>query len=160
MTEHTIDPILDLVLEREVDVPPHLVWAAWTTPEHVKQWFAPRPFETSECEIDLRPGGSFRVVMRTPEGQVMDDSPGCILEVVENRRLVWTGAMGPGFRPVASDLPFTAVITMEPAGTGGTRYRAVAVHGSKETKAQHEEMGFHEGWGICLDQLVELAKTL
>jgi uncharacterized protein YndB with AHSA1/START domain len=60
---------------------------------------------------------------------------------------------------VASDLPFTAVITMEPAGSG-TRYRAVAVHGSAETRARHEEMGFHEGWGAALDQLVEVAKSL
>lgn len=159
MTEHTIDPTLDLVLEREVDVPPHLVWAAWTTPEHVKKWFTPKPYETTDCEIDLRPGGIFRTVMRSPEGETIDEGAGCVLEVVENRRLVWTGALGPGYRPVASDLPFTAVITMEPAGSG-TRYRAVAVHGSAETRARHEEMGFHEGWGAALDQLVEVAKSL
>ncbi len=159
MSALTIDPALDLVLEREVDVPPHLVWTAWTTPEHVKQWFAPKPFETTECVIDLRPGGVFRTVMRTPEGDVMDGADGCILEVVENERLVFTSAMGPGYRPVSSDLPFTAVVTMEPAGSG-TLYRAVAVHGSADTAAQHEKMGFHEGWGQCLDQMVELAKTL
>jgi uncharacterized protein YndB with AHSA1/START domain len=159
MTEHAIDPALDLVLEREVDVPPALVWAAWTTPEHVKKWFAPKPFETPECEIDLRPGGAFHVVMRSPEGQTFDEGAGCFLEVVENQRLVWTAAMGPGFRPVTRDLPFTAIITMEPAGSG-TKYRAVAVHGAKETKDQHEQMGFHEGWGLSLNQLVEVAKGL
>lgn len=159
MTEHTIDPTLDLVLEREVDVPPHLVWAAWTTPEHVKTWFAPKPYEVAECEIDLRPGGIFRTVMRSPEGETMDEGAGCFLEVVENERLVWTAALGPGFRPVASDFPFTAIITMQPAGSG-TKYRAVAVHGTKEMKTQHEEMGFQEGWGAALDQLVELAKGL
>ena len=159
MTQHAIDPDLDLVLEREVDVPPELVWAAWTTPEHVKQWFAPKPFETIECEIDLRPGGTFHAVMRTPEGQVMDEGAGCILEVVENERLVWTGALGPGFRPTGTEFPFTAIITMEPSATG-TKYRAVAVHGSQELRDQHEKMGFHEGWGASLDQLVALAKTL
>ena len=85
----------------------------------------------------------------------MQAGAGCVLEVVENRRFVWTEAMGPGFRPVASDLPFTAIITMEPAGSG-TRYRAVAVHGSTETRTEHEKMGFHEGWGAALDQLVEV----
>ncbi len=159
MSEHALDPTLDLVLEREVDVPPHLVWAAWTTPEHLKQWFAPRPYETIDCEIDLRPGGIFRAVMRSPEGEVIDEGAGCILEAVENQRLVWTAALGPGFRPVASDLPFTAIITIEPAGSG-TKYRAVAVHGSAETKTRHEKMGFHEGWGAALDQLVEVAKRL
>jgi uncharacterized protein YndB with AHSA1/START domain len=161
MTEagHATDPELDLVLEREVDVPPHLVWAAWTTPEHVKKWYAPKPYETVACEIDLRPGGIFRAVMRSPEGQLIDEGAGCVLEVVENRRLVWTAALGPGFRPAASDLPFTAIITVDPAGSG-TRYRAVAVHGSAETRTAHEAMGFHEGWGAALDQLVEVARNL
>jgi uncharacterized protein YndB with AHSA1/START domain len=158
-SEHTIDPNLDLVLEREVDVPPHLVWAAWTIPEHVVKWYAPKPYETVECEIDLRPGGIFRAVMRSPEGRLMDEGAGCVLEVVENRRLVWTAALGPGFRPATSDLPFTAIITMEPVGAG-TRYRAVAVHGFTETKTAHEKLGFHEGWGAALEQLVAMARNL
>jgi hypothetical protein len=62
------DPKLDLVLERVIDVPRELVWAAWTRPEHVKHWLTPRPWTVSECEIDLRPGGMFRFVMRSPEG--------------------------------------------------------------------------------------------
>jgi uncharacterized protein YndB with AHSA1/START domain len=62
-----LDAKLDLVLERIVDVPPKLVWAAWTTPEFLKQWFTPAPWETVDCEIDLRPGGVFRFVMRSPE---------------------------------------------------------------------------------------------
>lgn len=66
---HQLDPLLDLVLERVVDVPPELVWAAWTTPEHVTHWFTPAPWKTVTCEIDLRPGGMFRTVMRSPEGQ-------------------------------------------------------------------------------------------
>jgi hypothetical protein len=49
------DPRLDLVMEREVDVPVSLVWKVWTTPEHLKQWFCPRPWSVTHCEIDLRP---------------------------------------------------------------------------------------------------------
>ena len=117
------DPSRDLVLERVVDVPPSLVWAAWTQPDHLKRWFAPAPFSTPECEIDLRPGGMFRTVMRSPEGEEFDNV-GCYLEVVENERLVFTSVLGPGFRPtVDGDLPFTAVISMEAAGEG-TRYTA------------------------------------
>ena len=66
---HHPDPKLDQVLERVVDVPPSLVWAAWTNPEQVKKWFAPAPWQTVDCEIDLRPGGVFRTVMRSPEGK-------------------------------------------------------------------------------------------
>ncbi|TWT90766.1 hypothetical protein Mal64_11630 [Pseudobythopirellula maris] len=153
-----IDPELDLVLERVVDVRPELLWKAWTDPEHLKRWFTPKPWETVECEIDLRPGGVFSTTMRSPEGEVLPANPGCYLEVVENRKLVFTDALGPGFRPKAS--PFmTAVVLFEPDGTG-TRYTAIAMHADEEGRQKHEEMGFLTGWGKALDQLVEFAKSL
>src|SRR5262249_31712101 len=86
------DPDRDLVLERVVDVPPQLVWKAWTQPEHLVKWFAPKPWTTVDCEIDLRPGGIFRTVMRSPEG-VDHPGTGCYLEVTPNERLVWTDAL-------------------------------------------------------------------
>lgn len=156
-TPSQFDPKRDLVLERVVDVPRELVWRAWTSPEHLKKWFAPAPWTTVECEIDLRPGGIFRTVMRSPEGQ---DFPGagCYLEIVENERLVWTDALGRGYRP--SEKPFfTAVLTFEPQGSG-TKYRAHAMHKDENDRLRHEEMGFYIGWGQCLDQLVALAKKM
>lgn len=153
----TPDPRLDLVLERVVDVPPEKVWIAWTQPEHVKKWFTPRPWSTVDCEIDLRPGGIFRSVMRSPEGED-HENVGCFLEVVENERLVWTDALGPGWRP--NPEPFmTAVIMLEPQGKG-TKYTAIAIHKDEATRAKHEEMGFHEGWAKALDQLVEHVKSM
>jgi uncharacterized protein YndB with AHSA1/START domain len=155
-----IDPKLDLVLERTVDVPPELVWLAWTRPEHVKAWFAPAPWTTVDCEIDLRPGGVFRTVMRSPEGQEFP-SAGCYLEIVPERRLVWTSALEPGFRPAARGpgVPFlfTAVVQLEPQD-GGTRYTAVAMHQDEEGRAQHDAMGFQHGWALVLEQLVEHMK--
>lgn len=151
------DPDLDLVLERVVDVPPELVWEAWTRPEHLREWFVPKPWTIAECEIDLRPGGIFRTVMQSPEGE---DNPGvgCFLEVVPRERLVWTAALLPGFRPAADvDLSFTAIIAIQPEG-GGTRYTATVIHQDPEGRKRHEEMGFHEGWGTVLDQLVAYVK--
>jgi uncharacterized protein YndB with AHSA1/START domain len=144
----------DLRLERVIDVPPAAVWAAWTTPDQVMRWFTPAPFTTTDCEIDLRPGGTFRTTMRSPDGEEFDNA-GCYLEVADGERLVWTSALGPGYRPVASDLPFTAVISLEPAGAG-TKYTALAIHGDPATAARHAEMGFHQGWGAALDQLVAM----
>ena len=92
--KYTPGPKLDLVLERVVDVPPELVWAARTAPEHVKKWFTPAPWTTVDCEIDLRPGGLFRTVMRSPEGEEFP-GVGCYLEVIENRKLSWTSVLGP-----------------------------------------------------------------
>lgn len=151
------DPRLDLVLERVVDLPPDLVWKAWTTPEHLMKWFCPLPWTTVACEIDLRPGGVFRTVMRSPEGQEMSPGEGCYLEVVENERLVWTDALKAGYRP--SENPFfTGMILLEPTA-GGTKYTAIAMHKDAETARKHAEMGFHEGWGIALDQLVAHMKS-
>lgn len=156
---YAINPDLDLVLEREVDVPPHLVWAAWTDPKHIVHWFTPAPWKTPVAEVDLRPGGKFRTVMRGPEGQEFDNS-GCFLEVVPSERLVWTGTMTQGFRPQSAAAPylFTAMILMEPKGAG-TRYRAIVVHGTAEACQAHAQMGFHDGWGKALDQLVAYMKT-
>ena len=47
---------------------------------------------------------------------------------------------------------------MEPKGKG-TKYTAYAIHGNEEARKQHEEMGFHQGWGKAWDQLVELLKS-
>lgn len=158
----TANPELDLVLERVVDVAPDKVWAAWTTPELLKQWFAPKPFLTVDCEIDLRSGGIFRTVMQSPDG---DQFPGvgCILEVIENERLVWSAALAPGYRPQVSDapgaIPFSAAVELRPEGSG-TRYTATAIHADAAGCSQHRDMGFQEGWGAALDQLVELAHTL
>jgi uncharacterized protein YndB with AHSA1/START domain len=151
------DPKLDLVLERVIDVPPELVWEAWTKPEHVVKWLTPAPWTVAACEIDLRPGGKFWTVMRSPEGQEVPID-GCFLEVVPMERLVWTDALLPGYRPSAS--PFmTAIILIKPEGTG-TRYTAIALHQDEATRKRHEEMGFHTGWGKALDQLVAHVKSM
>jgi uncharacterized protein YndB with AHSA1/START domain len=157
---HTPDPKLDLVLERVVDVTPNLVWAAWTRPEYVKQWFTPAPWQTVDCEIDLRPGGIFRTVMRSPKGQEFPNEA-CYLEVVENEKLVWTAALRPGYHPqtATGKLLFTGVILIEPHGSW-TKYTAIAIHGDEEVAKKHADMGFHDGWGKALDQLVALAKRM
>jgi uncharacterized protein YndB with AHSA1/START domain len=151
------DAALDLVLERTIDVSPSLVWLAWTTPEHLKKWFTPAPWTTTDCEIDLRPGGIFRTTMRSPEGQEFPNV-GCYLEVIPNQRLVWTDALLPGYRP--SQEPFmTAIIALEPHGAG-TRYTATALHRDEAARKKHEEMGFHQGWSTALDQLVAHARKM
>jgi uncharacterized protein YndB with AHSA1/START domain len=150
------DPRLDLVLERVVDVPRERVWAAWTTPELLKPWFCPKPWSVSECEIDLRPGGRFFTLMNGPNGERMPHD-GCYLEVVPQERLVWTDALLAGWRPSAS--PFvTAILTFAKAGAG-TRYRAHVLHADVATREKHEAMGFAQGWGIALDQLVAQIKA-
>ena len=154
----TFDPKLDLAIERIIDVPRELVWKAWTMPEHLRHWFTPKPWFVAECEVDLRPGGTFRTLMRSPEGEESLIN-GCYLEVIPNERLVWTDALLPGFRP--STNPFiTGVLLLEPHGKGGTRYTAMAIHRDQETRDNHEKMGFYDGWGTVTDQMIELIKAM
>ncbi len=149
------NPQTDLILERVTDVSPALIWAAWTEPERLKQWFAPKPWTTADCEIDLRVGGLCKTTMRSPEGQDFPNA-GCYLEITPHQKLVFTDALGANFRP--SEKPFITVsITLEPHGTG-TKYTVIAMHKDEAGRQTHEDMGFQTGWGICYDQMIELLK--
>ncbi len=147
----------DLVLTRIFDAPPEKVYRCWTDPALMKQWFVPKPWSLSKVETDVRPGGSSLIVMRDPEGKEFPNH-GVYLEVVPNRKLVFTDAYTKAWKPSAK--PFmTATVTFEPDGNR-TRYTATASHWTAEDRETHEKMGFHEGWGKCADQLAELLKTL
>jgi len=157
---------LDLTFERIVDVSPQLVWRAWTEPELIKQWFCPLPWKTIDAEVDVRPGGIFRTTMQSPEGKAFPNI-GCYLETVQNEKLVWTNALLPGFRPALVNAPcgdesaefmFTAKVEMAPHGENGTRYRATVIHADEAGCRMHASMGFEQGWGVALDQLVAMVK--
>ena len=147
----------ELVLTRLIDAPREKVFRAWTDPEILKQWFAPLPWTTPSAELDVRPGGSNLVVMRSPEGTDFPN-PGVYLEVVPNERLVITDAYTSAWQP--SEKPFmTVILTFEDEG-GKTRYTARALHWTVEDREAHEKMGFHEGWGQCADQLAAVVARI
>ncbi len=152
------DPALDLILEREIDVPVEAVWDAWTNPEKLVKWFTPAPWGTKSCKIDLRPGGEFQVTMMSPEGEEFPNS-GCYLEILPNERLIWTSALGAGYRPLKPESwPFTAYLLLERTAKG-TKYTCIARHASKEDAEAHGQMGFEQGWGSALDQMVAMIKA-
>lgn len=148
----------DLVLERVLDAPPEKVFRAYTDPAILSQWFAPKPWRITDAIVEPRPGGRFQFTMHGPDGEAFPNT-GVFLEVIPNRRIITTDAFTPEWKP--SGQPFMAArIEMEPTGDGKTRYTATASHWSEEAMKQHEQMGFHEGWGTVADQLNALLKTL
>ncbi len=158
MEKRPWDPRLDLSFERRVTCTPDHLWKGWTEPETLKKWFCPRPWKVTDAVVDLRPGGRFWTIMQGPQGE-RHENAGCFLELVPQRRIVWTSALLPGFRPAPvpeEGFTFTAVVEFEPA-PGGSLYRATVMHRTESDREVHEKMGFEQGWGIALDQLLELA---
>lgn len=156
-TSETTDGERDLILTRLIDAPRDKLFRAWTDPDLLKRWFAPKPYETPVAILDVRPGGSNLIVMRGPDG-VDIPNRGVYLEVVENERLVFTDAFVAAWEPSAK--PFMTVILSFQDEAGQTRYTACARHWTEADRETHEQMGFHQGWGICTDQLEALVRTI
>jgi uncharacterized protein YndB with AHSA1/START domain len=147
----------ELILTRLINAPREKVYRAWTEPEILKQWFAPKPYTTPHAELDVRPGGSAYIVMRGPDGKDLPNR-GVYLEVVPNEKLVSTDAYVKAWEP--SEKPFmTLILTFEDEG-GKTRYTARVRHWTVADREAHEKMGFHGGWGLCTDQLEALVAKL
>ena len=153
----TLDPKTDLTFTRTINAPRSVLWDCWTTPQHIKNFFIPKPHRVTECEIDLRVGGRFNTTFDV-DGNVMTNE-GVYLEVQPGEKLVFTDAYSEGWKP-APDPFMTAIIEFADDGAGGTTYTATARHRSSEARQNHEDMGFFDGWGTVADQLTEYAKTL
>ncbi|MGH9364020.1 MAG: SRPBCC domain-containing protein, partial [Thermoanaerobaculia bacterium] len=123
----------ELVLLRVIDAPRVRVFQAWT--KQLPQWWGPHGMTTPVCEMDLRPGGVFRTVMRAPDGAEYP-TKGVFLEVVEPERIVFTDAYDAGWTP--STEPFmTAIVTFE-EHDGKTTYTARALHWTVADREKHE----------------------
>ncbi len=163
--ETLMDPLgpLDLEITRTLKARRAAVWRCWTEPALMEHWFCPRPWRGTDFVVDLRPGGAFKSVIRGPEGEVFDNEPGAFLEVVPMERLVWTSALGPGYRPYmipAGGFQMTVILSFADAPDGGTLYHARVLHADEKGRDTHAAMGFHSGWGTAAEQLDEVAQGL
>lgn len=145
----------DLSISRLLRAPRAALWRAWSDPTLLAQWWCPKPWTTEVRAFEWRAGGAFHTIMRGPDGGE-SDNPGCFLEVRPGERIVFTSLLTADWRPATPWLPFTALVTMADEGAG-TRYVATVMHPDAATRDRHAELGFHEGWGICIDQLDALA---
>lgn len=150
-------PDHDLVISRLLKAPRATLWRAWTEPDRLKEWWCPKPWVTEVRAFELRPGGAFHTFMSGPDGGT-SDNPGCFLEIVPGERIVSTSMLLGGWRPATPWMAMTAVITFADEA-GGTRYTATAMHPDAATRDKHAEMGFFEGWNLCIDQLEAYALT-
>jgi uncharacterized protein YndB with AHSA1/START domain len=153
--QFAFNPKLDFAIERFIDAPTRLVWEALTKPEHLKEWYMPKPWgRVARAEMDVRPGGIFSIDIAVGDGREVPNL-GCFLDVVPMARLVWTSMLFPGYRPaVFDDIPITAIITMETV-RDGTRYVFTALHRDEADFEKDNASGFRQGTEIAVDQFVE-----
>lgn len=147
----------ELVLERVLDGTPEQIRRCWMDPALLSQWFCPKPWRITDAVIEPEVGGRFAFTMHGPDGEVMPNDG--VFLLAEPTRWITTDAFVKGWLPAG--MPFmSAEVALTALPDGKTRYVATARHWNEATMKQHEQMGFHEGWGICADQLNALLKTL
>ena len=140
-----------LVITRIFDAPRSLVFNAWTEPAHRMRWWGLKGFTVTSCEMDLRPGGAWRLSMRSPEGRE-DRQVGIFREIVPPERLVFTYA----FEGAAGNLGHETLVTVTFAEHEGKTKLTVnqAVFETLAVRNDHVR-----GWGEALDRLAEYAAT-
>jgi uncharacterized protein YndB with AHSA1/START domain len=154
------DGKLDLEIVRVLAAPRAKIWRAWSDPNILKEWWCPKPWVTEVRAFDFRAGGAFHTIMTGPKPEdEVSDNPGIFLEIVPLQRIVWTSMLVEGWRPGTPWLAMTGIFILED-DPAGTRYTARCLHKDDADRAQHEKMGFFEGWGIMVQQMEDVARGL
>lgn len=137
-------------LERVIRADRERVFRAWTEAGQMKRWFAPQGFTIPEAEVDARPGGAFRVIMRAPDGSEHVAS-GSFRRVEPPSLLTFTWSW-----ESAAEEPEETLVTVELSAEGGST-RLLLVHEGFSTDAEREN--HEEGWASCVEQLVTLLEV-
>ena len=159
---HTARPYTPGDEEREVsltrvyDAPRETVFKAWTDPEQVARWWAPKMFTATVCEVDARVGGKLRIVMRAPDGSEYP-MRGEFREMVVPERLSFTNiAVDNEDRPIIDG--FTTVLF---AAEGDKTRLTVITRGKAVVPAAVQYLqGMEAGWSQMLEKLAELLPEL
>lgn len=144
----------ELVVTRAFNGPVRIVFEAWTRPELLKRWWAPKSFGVSfiSCEADVRTGGTYRFVFGHPASQKPMEFFGRYIEVTPHSRLVWTNEEGGEGGAVTT-------VTFEQRG-GETLVVMHDLYPSKEALDDAIASGSTGGFGETFEQLDELLIAL
>lgn len=144
---------LEIVMTRVFNAPRALVFDAWTRPEHLVHWFGPRGYTMPVCEVDLRPGGVWRFIMRGPDGAEMG-MKGVYREIAAPERLVNTETF--------DDWPDSeSIVTMTlEEQEGRTTMISTSLYESLEARDALLDSGMEVGAGETLDRLEEHLGTM
>jgi len=144
----------EIVITREFDVPARILFAAWSTPEHLLRWFGPEGWPLTLCEVDFRVGGRWRFAMTGASGVQNTPFGGEYLEIVPDRRIVFTNAFE---EPGAETLLVTVTFDEH---DGRTTLGILTTFTTVEVRDWHVDQGYEAGYASALDQLTALAATI
>jgi uncharacterized protein YndB with AHSA1/START domain len=142
-----------ILITREFDAPPELVYKAWTTPEILRRWWAGRRGEMQVVDIDLRVGGMWRYVMLA-HGEFEVAFHGEFREIVPNERIVTTEVYE-GAPPAPEGEDVLNVVTFTEIG-GRTLLELLVQAPSKEVRDVIVNSGMETGLQEQMDILDEL----
>jgi uncharacterized protein YndB with AHSA1/START domain len=145
----------EILLTRVFEAPRWLVFEAITRPEHVVRWWGYHGMTLTIEEMDIRPGGAWRFVLRAPDGQVYPFK-GVYREVVPPERVVSTFIYDV---EVIRDFESIETLTLEEQN-GKTTMTVRILHQSKEARDGHLQSGMEAGAAQSYDRLAELLRTL
>jgi uncharacterized protein YndB with AHSA1/START domain len=141
----TADSSSDAVrISRIIDAPREEVFRAWTDPQQLRQWWGPGEFSCPEAQVDLRPGGTYRLAMQPAEGDPFIVG-GTYHEVEEPRRLVYTWRWETGPAADGSE----SLVTVE-FNERGEHTELVLTH--TDFPASHGPAPYQMGWDGGLDK--------
>jgi uncharacterized protein YndB with AHSA1/START domain len=146
-----------IVLTRLYDAPRDLVWQAITDPRHVAQWYGGEGFSSPVCEMDVRPGGLWRHVMRAPNGMEFPVNS-VFIEVTPPERLVWTASDAEAAKAAGKPVNVTTV-TLEARGAQ-THWVMEARFGSLADRDAAVRMGFGDIVAQGSERIAALLLTL
>jgi uncharacterized protein YndB with AHSA1/START domain len=143
-----------IVATRVFDAPRELVFAAWSDPAHLAQWWGPNGFTTSTSSFDMRPGGVWRFVMHGPNGRDFQNRI-TYEEVVRSKRIVYRHGGGQDVEPVQ----FKTTVTFEDIADGSQRKTRIVMRMDFPSPAERErvikEYGADKGLAQTLTRLSE-----
>ncbi|AHG01738.1 hypothetical protein HALLA_00170 (plasmid) [Halostagnicola larsenii XH-48] len=152
MTDETeFDPSeYDTTINRTFDAPREAVWAAWTDPEQLAEWWGPAEFTVPDCEIDARPGGAFHVDMEGPDGTIYPGT-GEFLEVEEPAHMVF---LSRAFEDEDGEAKLETHNTVTFEADGDRTHLTLEAEVVTATPAVEEDLsGMEVGWTMSFEKL-------
>jgi uncharacterized protein YndB with AHSA1/START domain len=141
-----------LTLRRTFNAPVKLVWEAWTQPQHIAQWWAPKGMKVSVVEHDFKVGGKWKYVMPMPDGsQFISDG---VYKVIVELEKIFSSA---NFKPMTEGVEIQALFERN---GNKTNFTFNVIHPTEEYCRQQEKMGFYNGWGSAFDRMETLITSL